>query len=191
MATCERSTASCPRPAAGFTYLGVMLLLAVLALTTVAAVRLGEVVQRRAGEQALLRVGLAFTEALRSYARATPPGLDPAPATLAALLLDPRFPGTVRHLRRLYADPLTGRTDWGLVRDEVGGGIVGIFSLAPGRPIKVAAFDTRLTGFDGSQRYADWVFTRPDEERPDGPRKGLIRPSDMDMRLREPEAGAP
>jgi hypothetical protein len=50
-----------------------------------------------------------------------------------------RMPGTRRYLRQLYADPLTGRREWGLIRDALGS-IQGVYSLADGRPIRRQGF---------------------------------------------------
>jgi len=76
------------------------------------------------------------------------------------LLRDPRVPGVRRHLRRIYADPLTGNRDWAVVRDGQGF-IIGIHSVAEGEPVKRAGFDMRLVNFDGARKYADWVFGLP------------------------------
>jgi len=35
---------------------------------------------------------------------------------LEELLEDPRFPNTVRHLRKPFADPMTGQAEWGLAK---------------------------------------------------------------------------
>ncbi|MDZ4101273.1 MAG: hypothetical protein U1E12_06325 [Hydrogenophaga sp.] len=67
------------------------------------------------------------------------------------------MPGTWRHLRRIPIDPLTGRDNWGLVRDAQGG-IVGIHSLAAGVPIKRTGFDPRWKTFDEAGTYQQWVF---------------------------------
>ena len=160
----------------GFTYLGLLVLVAILALVSVAALKLGAVSQRRLNEQALLETGAAFAAALRSYARATPRGQADAPTTLQDLLKDPRFPGTVRHLRKIFIDPLTGNDEWGLVRDPDGDGIVGVYSLFKGRPIKLANFDDRFADFEGKLDYSEWRFTRPNEPDPNGDslRKGLV-----------------
>lgn len=175
----SRSRSRSARPAArGFSYLAILILLAVLQLVSAAALKHGAIDHRRAAEQALLETGAAFSAALRSYARVTPPGQSTAPGSLKDLLKDPRFPGTVRHLRRIYLDPLTGTDQWGLVRegDEVDDGIVAVFSRASGRPIKVANFDGRFIDFDRQRAYSDWKFVRPPEPGAPGTelRNGLI-----------------
>src|SRR5471032_2690769 len=49
------------------------------------------------------------------------------PTSLDDLLLDGRAGGPARrYLRKIYADPIMGSRDWGMVR--VGGVIVGIYS---------------------------------------------------------------
>lgn len=167
------------RPAVrGFSYLALLILLAVLQLVGVAALKHGAIDHRRAAEQALLETGAAFSAALRSYARITPLGQSTAPGSLNDLLKDPRFAGTVRHLRRIYRDPLTGTDQWGLVHegDEVDDGIVAVFSRASGRPIKVANFDGRFIDFDRQRAYSAWKFVRPPEPGAPGTelRNGLI-----------------
>jgi len=55
------------------------------------------------------------------------------------LLSDPRFPTPVRHLRRVYRDPMTGSTEWGLVK-EPDGGLSGVYSPSTDAPFKRAGF---------------------------------------------------
>jgi len=165
----------------GFTYLGLLILLAVLALVGAMGVKLGAVSRRHAAEQALLETGAAFSAALRSYARATPAGQPVAPKTLRDLLRDPRYPGQVRHLRKVFIDPLTGRSEWGVVEDPEEGGITAVYSLASGKPIKLTGFDSRFIDFDGKQAYNDWRFARPPETMTgtNGPGNGLISPGEL------------
>jgi hypothetical protein len=139
---------------AGFSYLLLLLLLAVLAVATTGSLALGHAMERRTAERALLATGEEFRLALLSW-RA---GGGTGPTELAELLRDPRVPGVRRHLRRLPYDPMTGRAEWGLVRDN-GGRITAVFSLAEGTPIQRDGFDgVRQAGFEGAESYAQWVF---------------------------------
>jgi type II secretory pathway pseudopilin PulG len=112
---------------------------------------------QRDKEQELLFIGAQYRAALRSYRQAQiRGGLREYPASLEDLLKDNRFPGTRRHLRRLYRDPMTGTTEWGVVR--VAGRIIGVHSLSEGTPLKQAGFDIDDAEFEGAETYADWVF---------------------------------
>ncbi len=142
----------------GFTYVGLIVLVAIIGMVTASTIKLGSLMQRRAAEDALLDVGAAFGDALKSYANASTPGQRLTPATLEELLLDPRFPTPRRHLRQIYADPITGQAKWGLLRGVDKIGIVAVYSLSPARPIKLANFDPRFVGFDNRQRLSDWKF---------------------------------
>jgi hypothetical protein len=107
----------------------------------------------------LLDIGVAFGDALASYARATPAGQPQEPGSLKDLLKDPRFPGTRRHLRKLHVDPITGRAEWGLMYLAGDSGVVGVYSLSAARPIKVGNFEPRFQQFTGRERFSDWKFT--------------------------------
>lgn len=158
---------SCERPfkpgQQGFTLVGTLLIVAILALVAAGSVRLGALVHRRHAEQQLLDEGMAFSVALGLYARATPPGQPDAPLTLQELLKDPRLPSRLRHLRKIFMDPLTGSEQWGLERDE-NGRIMAVYSLAGGEPIKRAGFEPRFSDFGGKKSYQDWKFKRSPEE---------------------------
>lgn len=144
-----------------------MLLLAAIAVVGIAAagaVSLGATVARRDAEQQLLAIGAEFERALVSYA-GLPPGTAassaPAgvrgPRELDDLLKDSRVPGVKRHLRKLYADPLTGKAEWGVVRDSQGF-ITGVHSLAEGRPIKRSDWPVAWAHFEEQESYGRWVF---------------------------------
>src|SRR5438552_526114 len=109
----------------GFTYIGLLMFLAILSITATASVTLGALVERRSAEQELLRIGGEYRRALQSYASA---GGNRYPGSLQELVRDPRSAAVRRHLRQVYVDPLTGRDEWGVVLVP-GGGIAGVYSL--------------------------------------------------------------
>ncbi|MBL0420160.1 type II secretion system protein [Ramlibacter sp. AW1] len=152
----------------GFTYLALLIALAVIGLWATQSLEMGASAARRNAERELLAIGGDFERALRSYANLPPergagagvptPGAR-GPRELQDLLRDPRVPGIRRHLRRVPHDPLTGRAEWGLVRDEAGF-IVGVHSLASGRPIRQVKVEgaSALSTSQLADSYADWVF---------------------------------
>lgn len=142
----------------GFTYLGLVILLAILGLVAAAGLKMGTLLQRAAAEEELLEIGAQFSEALRSYAAATPRGQPQQPPSLQELLKDPRFPNPRRHLRKIFIDPVTGKAEWGIVwlGDKVG--VIGVYSLSEARPLKVANFDIRFQNMENKEKISDWKF---------------------------------
>lgn len=140
----------------GFTYLGVLFLVMLMGMALAGAGQLWSTTSQRARERDLLWVGSQYAQALRSYYRASP-GVAQYPATLEDLLEDNRFPQTVRHLRKLYPDPLTGDSDWGLIH-SFDGRIAGIYSQSRRTPMKQAHFPAQWVEFEGMGSYADWRF---------------------------------
>ncbi|MFC3110102.1 type II secretion system protein [Undibacterium arcticum] len=143
----------------GFTYIGLLIFIAIIGVASAATLRLGSVLLRRAAEEELLDIGEEFRQALISYANASPVGPPGAPRSLQDLLKDPRYPRPVRHLRKLYADPITGRTEWGTLEAVDGNGIVGVYSLSDAKPIKIENFDPMFQDFAGKTSYRDWLFS--------------------------------
>jgi type II secretory pathway pseudopilin PulG len=133
----------------GFTYVGLLLAVALAGVGLAAAGQVWSTAAQREREARLLAVGAEFQRALQSYYDASP-GVKVPPETLEALLDDRRVPVTRRHLRRIYEDPITGRREWGLVK--LGGRIVGVHSLSDARPFRGL--------HEGKERitYRDWVF---------------------------------
>jgi len=116
-----------------------------------------QTIVQREREVELLFVGEQFSRAIESYYRQSPGGPQ-LPRSLDDLLLDERFPMVRRHLRRIYRDPMTGSTEWGLVR--LGDRIAGIHSLSKDQPIKSAGLDR--PGFAEAKSYEDWKFVFAD-----------------------------
>ena len=145
-------------PQRGFTYLGLLFLLAAMGLAAAGTVHLGSITGQRSAEEELLFVGRQFRQALQSYSEATPPGATvTAPRNLDDLLRDNRNPTPQRHLRQIYPDPITGRKEWGLVRAG-DGTLLGVYSLAEKTPIRIDHFPRDFFYFMGKQSYRDWLF---------------------------------
>jgi type II secretory pathway pseudopilin PulG len=142
----------------GFTYVGLLLLVAMTSSALAVAATLWSLESRREKEADLLFAGLQFKQAIASFREHTPAGQAPRfPRRLDELLDDRRWPTARRHLRQVYLDPLTGTREWGLV-EAPGGGILGVYSLAEGPPIKRVGFPEDLEEFEGAPSYRDWRF---------------------------------
>jgi type II secretory pathway pseudopilin PulG len=146
------------RREAGFTYVGMIVLVTIIGLVGAATLKADALLRRAAAEQDLLEIGAAFSAALKSYADATPRGQPNYPPTLQELLKDPRFPGVRRHLRRIFVDPVTGKAEWGIVHAADQKGVLAVYSLSKARPLKVANFDARFPNFENKEHLSDWKF---------------------------------
>jgi type II secretory pathway pseudopilin PulG len=109
---------------------------------------------QREKEAELLFRGNQYRLAIESYYRKD----RTYPKSLAELLADNRYPTPVRHLRRLYADPMTGSAQWGLVRMPEGGGIMGVHSTSEEAPIKTGSFELANKHFAEAKSYKEWQF---------------------------------
>lgn len=141
----------------GFTYLGVMFIVALIGLALSGAAGVWQVAQQREKERQMLWIGQQYIDAIASYYHASPGGNKRYPRTLDELLRDPRYPIIKRHLRKLWRDPLTGSSDWGLVRTSQGG-IAGVYSHAQGQPFKQAGFGASEKWLAAKKSYQEWQF---------------------------------
>ena len=141
----------------GFTYVGLLILLAIIALASATTLTLGSFLQQRANEAELLFIGSQYAAALRAFVESTPAGQKQLPLKLEDLLRDPRYPNVKRYLRKIYIDPLTGKQAWGLVTAR-GGGFIGIHSLSEAAPIKITGFDPAFLSLSNKKKYSEWVF---------------------------------
>jgi type II secretory pathway pseudopilin PulG len=144
---------------AGFSFLGLLFLLAGLGVALAALGTVWSTAAQREKELDLLFIGDQYRRAIESFWKIPLPVGTPRrlPKDFDELLLDPRFPNTVRHLRRVWRDPLTGTSEWGLVR-EPDGGISGIHSLSTRQPFKSGNFPVDYEQFREAGSYRDWVF---------------------------------
>lgn len=141
----------------GYTYLLVLFLVAGLGLLAAQAGVVWQAAAQREREAELIAIGTEMARALARYRDETPAGAVPSPTSLDQLLEDRRFPTLKRYLRRIYRDPLTGRAEWGLERQDEA--ILGIYSLSPLVPIRRKELPPELgTGADAAASYRDWVF---------------------------------
>jgi len=141
----------------GIALVGALVLVAVLGLGMALLGTVWKTAAVREKEAELLFVGDQFRLAIESFQDAPAGGVSRLPKSFQELLLDTRFPNTVRHLRRIYRDPMTGSSEWGLILGA-DGGISGVYSLAPGAPLKTGNFSARHENFTGAKSYEDWRF---------------------------------
>ncbi len=147
-----------PRGERGFTYLGLLFLIAVMGLLASVAASTWTFVSQRDKELDLLFAGQAYQTAIARYAAAHVRQPQPFPTDLAQLLGTRDSLVPVRYLRRLYFDPMTGGTQWGLVRTPRGG-IVGVYSLSERVPVRTRAIAGDIgIDFARARTYRDWVF---------------------------------
>ncbi|BCG02458.1 hypothetical protein PPGU19_070260 (plasmid) [Paraburkholderia sp. PGU19] len=139
-------------------YLALLIGIAIIGVAAAGTIQLGALYQRRMAEKELLYIGDQFQRALLSYADNSPVGLPTQPRTLDELVRDPRYPNPMRHLRRVYADPMTGKPDWVLILSPNGQTIVGIHSASHEHPIQLRQFPERFHGFEDKRSYTQWVF---------------------------------
>lgn len=140
----------------GFSYLFVLILIAIIGLGLAAAGSLWQTDARRAREADLLFVGDQYRQAIRSYYELDP-GQPRLPQTVDDLTGDNRRPTPVRHLRRAYRDPMTGR-EFVLIREPDTQGILGVHSAASGEPLKTAGFAAEYDTFTKAASYSEWRF---------------------------------
>ena len=140
----------------GFTYLLVLMLIALIGMGLAAAGTLWRTESQRDREADLLFIGDQYRQAIRSYYELDP-GQPRLPQSIDDLLEDNRRPNIVRHLRRAYRDPLTSGA-FAPIRDPNTKGIIGVYSPAPGQPFKTDGFSSKDAAFKGAKSYAEWRF---------------------------------
>jgi type II secretory pathway pseudopilin PulG len=148
---------------AGFTYLSILFVVAIMGVGLALVGTMWHTAALREREAELLHAGHEYRKAIEHYYLSGP---GQYPRTLADLLKDPRQPGTVRHLRKLYPDPITGKDEWGLV-NAPDGGIAGVYSISEDKPLKSGGFAVRDGEFESKTRYSDWQFIYSPPQVPD------------------------
>jgi type II secretory pathway pseudopilin PulG len=134
-----------------------LFLVVLMGVALTALTELWSTTAKREREAQLLFVGAQFRKAIEDYRTANPNVGDGFPKGFEVLLLDPNAPVVKRYLRKVYVDPMTGTTDWGLVKSP-SGGIMGVYSRSRAQPIKTANFPAWAVQFADARTYSDWIF---------------------------------
>lgn len=145
----------------GFGYVLVLMLVLMLLYSLGIISERIETVAQREREAELIFIGNQYRNAIKSYYENTPGGLKAYPMQLEDLLLDKRSLGSVKHIRKLYADPMQTEIEWGLVKNEARQ-ITGVFSQSTA----IAFSRSDSAGYKVDQnaapnsdlRYMDWKF---------------------------------
>ncbi len=141
----------------GFTYIGLLAALVLIALLLSAAGDVAATTAQRDREEQLLWAGHQYRAAIGRYWNAR----RAYPQTLGELLgagADaPQTPLPLRFIRQLYLDPMTNAADWVLL-PAPSGGIMGVASSSKRAPLKSARFDPVDQGFAEATTYGDWQF---------------------------------
>lgn len=141
----------------GLMYLALLFVIAISAIALAGQGSWWSVERQRDKEQELLFVGDQFRQAIARYYESSPGPVKRYPASLDDLTLDRRVLPARQHLRRIYADPVTGASAWGQVRAS-DGGVMGVYSLSLSAPLMRRGFAERDIDFIGKKSYSDWVF---------------------------------
>jgi type II secretory pathway pseudopilin PulG len=144
-----------PRSSGGFTYLTILFVVAMMSVGLALVGKMWETAALREREADLLHFGNEYRKAIERYYLS---GARQYPRELTDLLKDPRQPGTVRYLRKLYPDPVSGKDEWGIVKAP-DGGIAGVYSTSEQKPLKSGGFAVRDKEFEAKAKYSEWKFT--------------------------------
>ena len=144
----------------GFTYLLAMVMVMIMGIMLGAVGQSWKTIIQREREEELIFRGHQYKDAITRW-------YTPRPGTgqhmkntplqdLKDLVQDPRSLTTVRHLRRLYTDPMTGK-EWRVITDP-NKGISGVASTSQAKPLKTGGFPDDLLDLSDKQHYSDWLF---------------------------------
>jgi type II secretory pathway pseudopilin PulG len=137
----------------GYTYLGLLALLALLGAGLATLGTAWSQAAQRERERELQFRGQQIRNAIAAYWAAHEPA--ELPPSLQALLVDGRGGAPRHHLRRLYADPFTGQADWALLHGPQGRGIAGVRSRADTRRLQLGG---ATAARPAQPRVSDWIF---------------------------------
>ena len=146
----------------GFTYLAALLMVVVMGIMLGMIGQTWSAIMKREREEELLFRGGQIKNAIDNWYKKAP-GRHALTSLkeLEHLLKDPRSLQTIRYIRQLYADPLTGE-EWKVINGPVKGeaftGLVGVHSTSDAEPYKQAGFPDEYKHFEGKKKYSEWVF---------------------------------
>ena len=141
----------------GFTYLSALFLVAAVGAGLAATGEIWSHARQREKEAELIWIGNQFKQAIGLYYQRSPGNVKRYPEKLEDLLEDKRYLSVQRYLRKIYVDPIAGKPTWGLVAAP-GGGVMGVYSTAEGKPMKSASPVREDWSTRGSTSYREWQF---------------------------------
>ena len=143
-----------------FTYIGVLVILAVMMMALGAASEIWHSVMQREKEQELLFIGHQFRTAIGKYYAQSgnryPPNLEALLESNDLGIKDTAVKKQ-RFLRKLYQDPMTNESNWGLVAGP-DKRVQGIYSLSEEKPFKTTGFINADADLELAKKYSDWKF---------------------------------
>lgn len=142
----------------GFTYLSALFLVGAMGVGLVAIGESWSHARQREKEAELIWIGEQFRQAIGLYYQRSPGVMKRYPEKLEDLLEDRRFLTVQRYIRKVYDDPMVANASWGLV-PAPGGGIMGVYSMAPAKPIRAVAHGRENHSSASATSYRDWVFS--------------------------------
>lgn len=104
-----------PRLENGFVYLWALFSVMLAGIAMAGAGQIWQTKSQREKEVELMFIGEEFRKAIMSYYNNGP---KQYPNSLEDLLQDSRTPNIRRHLRKIYIDPITNTTEWGLIHES-------------------------------------------------------------------------
>ena len=142
----------------GVAYIGVLFLVAAIALSMAIVSQNEDTMIKREKEQDWLFIGNQYQRAIASYYNKSPNGIKTLPTKLEDLLLDSRFITPMRHLRKIYGDPLTNEGSWTLIKNSEDQ-IIGVYSQSQDSFISKKSISKVVENFDSENAtYADIQF---------------------------------
>ena len=162
----------------GFTYLGVLVIMAVMLMAMGAVSEVWHTVMQREKERELIFIGHQFRLAISQYYQHF--GHKYPPNLISLLEAEDAAGKKVHFLRKIYLDPVTGNDEWGTVIAK-SGGVAGVYSLSLDKPYKQAGFRDADSSFELSEKYSDWKFVFIPakilgQSNQDSNTKGFVRP---------------
>lgn len=155
---------SIARDQRGIALMAVLLLVVIMGLGSSIVGTTWKTKMQRAREQTLLWRGEQYRKAIASYYHSTQGRAQGTyPRSLDVLERDPRFLQRVRHIRRLYKDPINGG-DFVPVKDSFGA-IIGVHSASDLEPLKRDGFSHGNSQFANRKKYSEWEFVFKPESK--------------------------
>ncbi|GAM10518.1 hypothetical protein OR1_02807 [Geobacter sp. OR-1] len=146
----------------GFTYLAALFMIMIMGIMLGMVGQSWSALMKREREEELFFRGSQIKDAITSWY--TPRSGQHAATPLRELkdlLKDPRSLTTIRYLRQIYTDPVTGK-EWEVISGPVKGkpfvGVIGVKSKSDAAPLKQAGFPEEYITFEGKTKYSEWEF---------------------------------